>query len=118
VIGLLLPAAAERAIDLDERLELPELGLCQRELRRKEPGFAIEDLEVAGRASPVAQVRQPGRVFRGTRQLLLLEPDLVALAIADERVGDLAKRLLHGALVDERGLFRPGFGKADAIADP
>ena len=92
-------------------------GLRERELSGKESRLAVQDFEVARGAAPVAHVRQPGRVFGGICQLLLLDPDLLAFPIADERIGHFAKRLLHRALIDERRLLRAGFGKPDAVSN-
>jgi len=116
-IHSLLPSTSERAIDLHQRLELTKLGLRQHELGSEESRLAVQHLEVARRASPVSHVRQEGRVFRGGCQLLLLNSDLPASSIANQRVRHFTKRLLHGALIDERGFVRTGFGKPDTIPD-
>src|SRR6476619_2997576 len=79
----LLPSASERAINLYQRLEFAELSLRERELSRKESRLTVQDFEVARGAPPVAHVRQVGGVLRGTCQLLLLAPDLLAFPIGN-----------------------------------
>ena len=70
--AVLLPAAAERAIDLDERRELAQLRLHEPELGDEQPRVAVEHLEIAGGAALVAEVGEPPRILRGGRQQLLL----------------------------------------------
>ena len=89
---LLLPAAAERAIDLDERRQLGLPGLGEPQLRDEEARVGVEHFEVARRAALVADVGEPSRVLRRGRQALLLLAELAGLRVADQRVGRFAKR--------------------------
>src|SRR3954465_13682855 len=91
--ALLVPAAAERAVDLDEARSLSQLGLRQPQLGVEQTCVGVEHLEVAGHAAFVAHLRQPARVLGGAEQQRLLLAELAQLAVADERVGDFAKRL-------------------------
>src|SRR5689334_22744252 len=65
-----LPAAAERAVDLDELGQLGELRIRQPELRDEQSRVGVEDLEVAGRAALIADVRQAAGVLRRGEQQL------------------------------------------------
>jgi hypothetical protein len=87
-------------------------------LSGKRSRLTVQDFQVACRAAPVSDVRQPGRVFGGDCQLLLLAPDLLALPLRNERVGDVAKSLLHRPLVDERRFLSAGFRDPDTVANP
>ena len=56
-LRLLLPAPAEYLVKLHETLKLVPLCLRQSQFGSKEGPLAIQDFEIRGGASPVAQIR-------------------------------------------------------------
>src|SRR5262249_14564096 len=102
---LLLPAAAEGAVDLHERGELAGLRLREAQLRAEESRVGVEDLEVARRAALVAELREPPRVLRRADQQPLLLAEFTRPAIADQRIGHLAERVLDRLLIGEHQLL-------------
>ncbi len=99
------PATPERSVDLDQREEFAQLRVGEAELRREQPAVAVQHLEVARRAALIPQIGQPPRIARGSGEQLLLLTKVPALPVRDERIRDIAQRLLNRLLVDERGLF-------------
>src|SRR6266568_1997022 len=115
---LLLPPTAERAVDPDQGLELPELCLRERELRREMSRVAVEHLQVARGTALVPHARQVGGILGRVCQLFLLDPELPALAISHQRVGHIPERQLHGMLVGEVHFLRASLGERDPVPDP
>ena len=101
----LFPAAAERPVDLNESEEFVELRVGEAELGREQAAVAVQHFEVARGAALVPQIGQPPRIARGSGEQFLLLTKVPALPVGDERVRDVAQRLLNRLLVDERGLF-------------
>ena len=100
------PAAAERAVDLDESVVLGELRLHESELGDKQSRVAVQHLEVTGGAALITQVGKPARVLSGNDDGLLCLAQLAEAAITDQRVGDFSECLLDGLLIDELALGR------------
>src|SRR5258708_3518395 len=91
---LLLPPAPEGAVDLHHSLKFAEIGLSQRQLRRKKPCIAIEHLEITRGATFVAHRRKLCCLFGRVCQLLLLGTKLPILLVFDERIRNVSKSLL------------------------
>src|SRR5262245_16906868 len=108
---LLVPAAAKRTVDFDKARALAQLGLRQTELRVEETRVGVEHLEVAGHTAFVPHLREPARILRGAEQQGLLLAKLTQLAVANERIRHLAKRLTDRLLIGDRRLFAARLGK-------
>src|SRR6476619_6326501 len=68
-------------------------------------GVAVENFKVTCGSAFVAHIRELRRLFSGMRQLFLLSAELLALPISDQRIRDISKSLLHGALVKQSGFL-------------
>src|SRR5438105_3406927 len=112
------PPSTEGVVQLHQREKLVQLRLRQTELGREGPRVAVQDFEIARRPSPVALVRQSKGIPRRNGQKLLLLAEFAVLAVPDQRIGDLAERLLDGLLVHDQRLFLLRFGELDSRGDP
>src|SRR5207245_3774802 len=113
-----LPPPTQGVVQLHQREELVQLRLRQPELGRERPRVAIEDLEIARGAAPVALLRQREGIPRRVGKELLLLAELAVLAVRNERVGDLAERLLDGLLVHDERLLLLRLGELDPGGKP
>jgi len=116
--ALLIPAAAERAIDLHEREPLVQSRLRETELCREQARLAVEHFEIARRAALIPSRGQTLRIVCRTEQELLLLPEFAALAIGDQGVRDVTERLLDGLLIHQHHLFASCFGHRDLRLHP
>src|SRR3954452_7187860 len=116
--ALRLPAAAERAVDLDELAQFRQLRVGERQLRGEQPRVGVQHFEVARRAALVAHVGEAARVLRGRPQQLLLLAEFPALLIPGQRIGHFAKRLLHGLPIYELGFLAARFCELDLRSQP
>src|SRR5262245_47756974 len=103
--SFLLPARAERAINLDERRELGLLRLREADFGREEARVGVEDLQVAGGAAAIADVREASRVLGRGGELFELHARRARPGVPHERVGHFAEGLLHRARVDDGRLL-------------
>src|SRR5258706_6974029 len=99
VAGVLYPAAAERAIEIDEVGEPLLLRRHQRELRVVVAGLRGEHLEIAVDAVAIAELRKLEAALLRRRIALLRGELLVERAACGEPVGDFAERGLDRLLV-------------------
>src|SRR5262249_30669477 len=83
--SLVLPAAAEGAVEADKTLILGTLILCQGELGRKEGALSVQYLQVRGSSAPVAHVGKPDGFRQIGNRILLAHADLMKLFVTDER---------------------------------
>src|SRR5215471_13615096 len=102
---LLLPAAAEGLVELHQRNQFVALGLCQSQFGGEVISFVGQHLEITAFTGFVANLGKTGRILRGLRQQFLLLPKLPVLAIANQGVGNIAKRTLNRLLVEEHRLI-------------
>src|SRR5687768_4980303 len=93
------PAAAERAIQLDDRGQLLLTESRQLELALEEAALRVEHLQVVVDAAFVALPRQPRRGLERLDEPLLFGALLGGPALAGQRVGDVAQRDVDRALV-------------------
>ena len=114
---LLLPAAAEGLVDLDESEEFVGLGLGKIEFGGEVVGFVGENLEVAGYSTFIPNVGKARGIFGGGGEKFLLLPKFEIFAIRDERIGNVAEGLLDGLLIGEDSFLLLGFGKSDTGAN-
>src|SRR5579864_2186932 len=83
VHGLLLPASAERPVELDQALVLGATRLRECEFGGKEGALAVQNFEICGGASLVAHVGQADRFLQIRDGFFLAHPDLMKFLIAD-----------------------------------
>src|SRR5580704_18073284 len=110
---LLLPAAAEGLVDLDESEEFVGLGLGKIEFGAEIVGFVGENLEVAGYSAFITNVGKARGIFGGGSEKFLLLPKFEILAIRDESIGNVTEGLLDGLLIAEDSFLLMGFGETD-----
>ena len=109
-MGLLLPAAAERLIDLHQGEEFVEACLRETQFSGEVVRFVGEDFQIIRGAGLVALAGKLRGVFRGMRQQFLLRAEFLVLLIGDERVGDVAKRALNRLLLGKQRFLLPRLG--------
>src|SRR5919107_2468483 len=103
--ALLLPAAAERLVELHDREQLVAPRLRDAQLRVEQLAVCVERFEQVRDVAVVAQVREARAVAQGRDQQLALRANLPRLAAGDERVRHLAEGVLDSPLVvDEQKL--------------
>src|SRR3989442_10077093 len=110
--SLHLPATTERFVALHTRREVVSGGPREIDLGRKELTLRIEDVQVGAEPTDVAKVGDVERALRGLHTRLLLRADVARLRAEDQRVVDLAERLLDRLLVLDQRLVLPGLGGA------
>src|SRR6516225_11902731 len=108
---LVLPAAAEGAIEADEALVFGALGLSERELGVEERALPIENFEVGGSAAAITHVREPDGFRQIGDGVLLANANLMKLLVVDERIGNVSKSQLDSLAVAEKRLAVLRFGK-------
>src|SRR6516225_462 len=108
---LVLPAAAEGAIEADEALVFGALSLSERELGVEERALTIENFEVGGGAAAITHVREPDGFRQIGDGVLLANANLMKLLVVDERIGNVSKSQLDSLAVAEKRLAVLRFGK-------
>src|SRR5437868_12801774 len=58
-------------------------------------------------------MRETSRILRRIHEELLLLAKFLRLAIRNQRVGDIAERVLNGLLIEKQALLLPGFGEVE-----
>src|SRR5262245_37999800 len=101
--SLRLPAAAECAVEPHDREEFVSQELGKLQLGVEELALGVEDLEVAGDAAAIADVRQPRGVEQGVDERFLLNAGFGPLAVLDEGIRDVTECLLDRLLVADQG---------------
>src|SRR5207249_10665970 len=115
--SLHLPATAERFVELHDRRELVSCGPREIDLGSEELPLRIEDVQVRADAVFVAKVRDVERALSGLHTRLLLSADVAGLGPEDQRVFDLAERLLDRLLVLNQRLLLSCLGCAEVAAE-
>src|SRR5229473_4423268 len=98
---LLLPAAAECLIELNESEEFVGLGLSKIEFGGEVVGFVGENFKVAGHSTLIANVGKPRSILGRGGEKFLLFAKFEIFAISDESIGNVAEGLLDGLLIGE-----------------
>lgn len=88
---LLLPAAAEGLVELDQREEFVGLGLGEIEFGGEIVGFVGKNFEVAGHSAFVANIGEARSILGGGGEEFLLLAEFNIFAIADKSIGNIAK---------------------------
>src|SRR6266478_7339525 len=114
---LLLPAAAECLIELNESEEFVGLGLSKIEFGGEVVGFVGENFKVAGHSTFIANVGKACGVFGRGGEKILLFAKFQVFTISDQSVGNVAEGLLDGLLIGEESFLLLGLGKADTGAN-
>ena len=104
-LQLLLPASAECPVKLHETLVFRAARLREREFSGKERPLAVQDFEIGGGASRVAQVGQTDGLLQVLDGILLANPDLVEFLVADQRIGYISERVLNRLPVSDQRLL-------------
>ena len=114
---LLLPAAAEGLVELNEREEFVGLSLRQIKLGGEVVGFVGENLKVARHTTFVTNIGKMRGALGGGGEKFLLLAKFTEFAIADQGVGNFAEGLLDGLLIGEDSFLLLGFGESNTGAD-
>ena len=114
---LLLPAAAESLIELNECEQFVGLRLRKIKLGGKVVGLVGENLEITGDSAFVANIGKVRGTLGGGGKKLLLLAKFAEFAITDQRVGNFAEGLLDGLLIGKDSLLLLGFGKPNSGAN-
>src|SRR5580704_7657441 len=98
---LLLPAATERLVDLDERQSFIELRLDEIQLRRVIAGFARQHLEITRAALFVEHLGELVGPPCCLSEQFLLAAEVTIFLISDQRIRNLLERVLNRLLIRE-----------------
>src|SRR5215472_14528585 len=85
---LRLPASPEISVNFNQTHKFIELSLSQTQFGIEGIGLVGQNLQVAGSAAAVTQLRKPRRILGRQHQLLLMLPELAVLLISNQRVGN------------------------------
>ena len=113
---LLLPAAAEGTVELNETLVFSTASTSESEFGAEEGALAIEDFEIRGGATSVAHIGQADRLDEVRNAIFLADADLVALLVADECIGNISERVLDRLAVGDQRLLVLRFGDVQVAA--
>src|SRR5437870_11240902 len=103
--SLLLPAATQSLIKLDQRQQLVALGLSETQLSVKKIAVRVQRVQQCVHSPAIAQVGQPRAILQRRYQQILLSSDLTDLSILHQRIRNFPKRGLNRLLViDQRDL--------------
>ena len=114
----LLPAAAERFIELHYAEQLIQTNLRQIQLGLKQIAVGIERVELRIHAAAVADVGQPLAILQRGDQRFLLDAALAHSLVGDQGVGDFGERGLDGLLVLDQRAVALRFGEPDVGFQP
>ena len=84
------------------------------QLGDEQPCVAVQHLEIAGGAAPIAQVRESAGIGCRDDERFLRFACLAATLIRHQRVGHFTQRLQHGRLIRQRGFLGLRLGEGDA----
>ena len=113
---LLLPAAAERFVDLHQGEQFVEPSLREAEFGGQVVGFVGEHFEVIRGAGLVTLSGKLRRILGGVSQEFLLRAEFLIFLIGDQGVGNVAKRALNRLLVGQDGFLLLRLGQAHVRA--
>src|SRR5579871_1374301 len=102
---LLLPAAAERAVEGRAGAQLRAARVGEQQLLLEQILVRRENLDVARQARVVPRPREVGRILQHGDGALALDAHLRERLDRDERVGDLAIPVQRGLLIRREGLI-------------
>ena len=83
---LLLPASAERFVQLDQAAIFISPGSCERQFGAVKRPLSVEYFEVCRRAAPIAKCGNADGFLQVGYRILLACPDLMKFLVPDERV--------------------------------
>jgi hypothetical protein len=102
---LLLPASAERFVQLDQAAIFISPGSCERQFGAVKRPLSVEYFEVCRRAALVAKRRNADGFLQIRHRVLLACPDLMKFFVTDKRVRDLSKSVLDRFPVADQSLL-------------
>src|SRR5580704_1786956 len=103
--GLLLPAPAQRPVELHEAFVLVASRLRQCEFSGKERTLAVQHFQISCRAAAVTHIRKAYGLLQIRNRLFLPHANLMIFLISDQRIGYISKCALDGLLVREQSLL-------------
>lgn len=112
ILLLLLPAAAECAIELHKALVFVTPGLCQRQLRGVERALSIQHFEIVCRATLVSIDGEADGLLQISDRVLLAKSHLMELLITNQRIGNISKRMLNRLPVSDECLLMRRFSRS------
>src|SRR5262245_34309634 len=107
---LLLPAAAQRLVEPDYGDKLVAIRSDETQLGVELLALAVQHLEVGRDTACVADIGQSRGIARRDLERLLLHPELAALLVLSERVGNFTEGLEHCLLIQIECDPRTRFG--------
>src|SRR5581483_10243806 len=108
---MLMPAAAERLIELDQTLQDVPLCLNEQLFGRQPLPLRIEHFQVAADPTGVALGGEAALIAQSGCQRLPGGAEIFGLLVADQGVGDIPKSSLDRALIADQKLFALAFGR-------
>src|SRR5580700_10598363 len=107
---LLLPASAERLVELDEASVFVSPRGCERQFCPVKRPLSVEHFEIGRCAAFVAQGGNADGFLQISDTILLAHSHLMKLFVTDERVGNISESLLDRFSVCDESLlvFRLG----------
>src|SRR5580692_7501161 len=102
---LLLPASAERFVQLDEASVFIAPRGCKRQFRAVKRPLSVEHFEIGRCAAFVAKGGNADRLLQVRHCILLACPDLMKFFVTDERIGNISKGLLDRLSVCDQSLL-------------
>src|SRR5262249_12695939 len=116
--GVTLPSSRQRLVHLDHGRELIPRGRRELQLRAEELALSVEDVELSGESSLVAESGQRERLAgRRRHAALALGADLPHLAAEDQRILDLPEGLLDRLQILRGRLLLARLSGLDAVLD-
>lgn len=104
-------------VELDQGEEFVGLGLGEIEFGGEIVGFVGKNFEVAGDSAFVANVGKTRGILGGGGEEFLLLSEFNIFSIADESIGNIAKRLLDCLLIGKQSSLLLGLGEIDLGMD-
>src|SRR6266850_4543618 len=117
-VRLTLPSASQGLVQLDDGSELVPRGRGELQLRAEKLALGVEDVELCGEPTLVPESRERERAPGRRHATLTLRADLPHLAMEDEGVLDLAKRLLDRLQILGGRLLLARLEALDRVLDP
>ena len=115
--ALLLPAAAEGPVELDQRKQLVPPGLRETQLGIEQVAVGIQSVEKCIDSSSIPHVGQTRPVLQRAHEQFLLRADLFDFAMLNERVRDLSERRLDYPFILNQSDLLLRSGQRDVRSD-
>ena len=102
IAGLLLPAATQRPVELNQRQQFVSPGLNELEFGIEQITVGIQSAQQRVDTTGISEIGQSRSILKCCDEQLLFATNFPHLLILDQRVRHLAERCLNGALVPDQ----------------